>query len=303
MCFGGKPKVDNSALEWQQAEANRARRQEAARQARIDRGLDDIAAIFDGGRYKTGTKSVRKRVGRPKIEQFFKTIKREAPAGFGGEADGQHNSGGGINSRVKRFRVGDKVFHNITAARKFREGLSPFKTVKKDTFANSAGITPYLDQRRSALEAFNFGQLDDQAQTAGDDLIASLSRAGLMRSTVATEKKTDLAREIDKQAAKIASNIDADIAGVRSNFSSQRAQIESDLRASGDRSSASKAATRTLSNMQSDPGNFDILPAIFSGFSSGIGAVREGYDAGEISRRLDQSMPELRTRGSGRTIG
>jgi hypothetical protein len=46
MC--GSPKVDNSALEFQQAEAARARAEEDARKARIAEGMQQISTIFDG---------------------------------------------------------------------------------------------------------------------------------------------------------------------------------------------------------------------------------------------------------------
>ena len=46
MC--GSPKVDNSALNFQQEQAARARAEEEARQARIAEGMQQIGVIFDG---------------------------------------------------------------------------------------------------------------------------------------------------------------------------------------------------------------------------------------------------------------
>ena len=50
MCFG-TPKIDTSYQDFQIAEAERARADEEARQARIDDGLKQIAAVFEGGTY------------------------------------------------------------------------------------------------------------------------------------------------------------------------------------------------------------------------------------------------------------
>jgi len=49
--MGSSPSVDNSALIYQQQEADRARAEEDARQLRIAEGMNEIAAIFDGGSY------------------------------------------------------------------------------------------------------------------------------------------------------------------------------------------------------------------------------------------------------------
>lgn len=50
MC-GGSPSVDTSYQDFQKEEAERARREEEERQARVDTGLEQIAAIFEGGTY------------------------------------------------------------------------------------------------------------------------------------------------------------------------------------------------------------------------------------------------------------
>lgn len=53
MCGGG-PDIDYTYQNFQMAEAQRARREEEARQARIKEGLAQIAAVFEGGDYNPG---------------------------------------------------------------------------------------------------------------------------------------------------------------------------------------------------------------------------------------------------------
>lgn len=54
MCFG-KPKIDTSYQDFQMEEAERARAEEAARQRRINQGLEHIRAVFEGGSYGDNT--------------------------------------------------------------------------------------------------------------------------------------------------------------------------------------------------------------------------------------------------------
>ncbi|MBP8216071.1 MAG: hypothetical protein KAX54_00310 [Thauera sp.] len=49
MCGGSQPKVDKSYQKWSKEEAERARAEEEARQNRIDYGMEQIRAIFEGG--------------------------------------------------------------------------------------------------------------------------------------------------------------------------------------------------------------------------------------------------------------
>lgn len=55
MCFGGGPDVDTSYQDFQIAEAQRARAEEEARAARIQKGLEDIRVVFEGGTNSAGT--------------------------------------------------------------------------------------------------------------------------------------------------------------------------------------------------------------------------------------------------------
>lgn len=50
MCIGS-PDIDTSYQDFQMAEAERARAEEAARQKRIEQGMEQIRAVFEGGTY------------------------------------------------------------------------------------------------------------------------------------------------------------------------------------------------------------------------------------------------------------
>lgn len=279
MCIFSKPKIDNTAQQQQQRDAKRARVAENQRQRQIDAGLRDIAALFEGGRYRSGTESVTTRTGRPALEVIPGT------PGSVQETERGLTSGGGT---PQQFKVGDKTFDSRKEAREYRKGLDPFTTENKAVFSVAEGLQPFLDQRREALEGFQFPQLDQQAAEAGEQIDFALARSGLMRSTVASDKRTDLAREMGLASAKIAADIDADIAATRNRAEQERRALEAGLRSTGDRAGAADAATRAVENITDDAPNFSILPDLFGGVASSIGNVRQGFETGAINRRIDE---------------
>lgn len=281
--FGGKPKVDDTALRIQQREARLAREREERRKKRIDRGMGDIASIFEGGRYKAGIEETKTFVGRPKIEVSRERI-GAAPGAVGGE---NFDPAGGEDSFAKIFTVGDKTFDNRKDAAAYRKKLSPYEVTRKPIFERSKGVNPYLRQRRQALEGFYNPQLLEQSEAAQDDVTFALSRAGLTNSTVASDKKTELQREQALAAAKIAADIDSDIANTQSRFEQQRQALEAGLRASGDRSAAAEGATRAVANIQDEAPSFSILPDLFSGVAQGIGQYRENQQDAALTQRIN----------------
>lgn len=327
----GKPKVDNSALEFQKKEAERARKEEERRQARIEAGLRDIAAIFEGGRYRSGVNESTEAVEVPELialgsdgNPYVPPPKTGTGAGGNPNAGTERDNGGGApggnsvranpNSGTERdngvtpdligpsaFQVGDRIFETRDAAEKYLEGLPTERTVRTPEFSKSKGIRPYLRQRRKAQRDFLYPQLDEQQERASDDLINALAGAGLLRSSVKNDRTADLDREFAVASAKIASDIDADIAATKSNFEAQRQQLEAGLRASGDRSSATDAALRTFDNQTQEVPDFSIIPSLFEGATAGIGSAAQGYRAGDLRRRIDENIPALRS-SAGTTI-
>lgn len=293
MCFS-KPKVDDSALRFQQEEAARARQEEERRTRRINRGMHDIASIFEGGRYRSGF--TEREVQVPGEERAITVI----PGEPGGNVEGPRGNRY-VPGTPSTFRVGDRTFNSRAEAEAAAAAIPQTRVERTPTFAVSQGITPYLDQRRSALEDFNFSQLADQQSDAQDDLTFALARAGLGRSTVASERQSDFENEIALAAAKIQSDIESDISSTRRNFERERQAAEAALRASGDRSSAVDAATRSVANLSEAP-SLSILPDLFAGAASGIGAARTGFDGAEVTRLLD-GLPPLRTRSEGQIVG
>lgn len=280
MCFS-KPKIDNTAQIQQQQDAERARREEEARQTRIKRGMNDIRSLFEGGRYRSGFNE--REVAVPAENQAITVI----PGRPGGNEEGPRGNRY-VPGTPSTFRVGDRTFNTRAEAEAAAAALPTTRVERTPVFTKTEGLQPYLDQRREALEGFQFPQLDQQAAEAGEQINFALARSGLMRSTVASDKRTDLSREMGLASAKIAADIDADIAQTRNRAEQERRALEAGLQSTGDRAGAADAATRAVENITSDAPNYSILPDLFGGVASSIGNVRQGFETGQINRRIDE---------------
>ncbi len=294
MCKG--PKVDTTARDQAAADAKRAREAERARATEIRKGTRTINNYFDGGRVRTGTKEVVNKLDRPTIERITQAGSPEVVTQFG------RGDGTTVTPAVPSvlFKVGDEEFDSRDAARAYRKDLPRTETVTEDVFDRVEGVAPYLSQREQALRDFNFPQLDQQRDDAEENLGYALARSGLLRSSVANERRSDLDNEFDLAGAKIESDIANDISSTKQRFEKERNALLPELRATGDRSAAGESSQRTIQNLTSDAPDLSPLPALFEGVTAGIGSAAQGFRNGSLFNQINSSsMP----RTSGRIIG
>lgn len=245
MCnlFGSKAEVDTSYQDNAKAEADRARAEEKARQARISTGMQSIADIFEGAEEVEGT-----------------------PASWGNNLGGLFGSGG-----IERL-FGGESFGSILGGTKATDG-TPAR----------AGIQPFLDQRRSAMEGVHLPQLDTKYEQKKDDITFALARAGLGTSTAAGQKQADLSEAFALERGKIFSDIQGNISGATSKMQDQRAALEAQLRASGDASAATNAALARTLSFSKEQDTINPLGNIFMGLAQGIGSAKNGYGTGQVN--------------------
>lgn len=269
MCFGS-PKVDKSAQKFSQSEALRARTEENARQSRIGYGMDQIAAIFDGGRAPT----LNRATGAYDPTQTYYTSDgslwtptRENKKGLFKELDGEKAAALFANSGPL-FTRGDG--------------------------AQQAGMAPLLAARSRAMRSFYMPQLRQELNKTRDDLTYSLARAGLIGSTVARDRSGDLNEGFNLQRSSILSDIAADQSRTRSAINDQRASLEAALRASGDATAATNSALSARTAFAADSPQLDPLGNVLASFAEGIGAGVNGYRSGQIRSAARGSAPASR---------
>lgn len=286
MCFGGKPKVDNSALDFQKEQAARARAEEQARQARIAEGMNQIASIFDGGEY-------RKPVGEQEVGS---KISPEWQA---------WQDAGGVQTVTQKFAKGDREREVTFSAPEPQKLISAVEgkeigdMIPTYETRESAGMQPVLDQRREALTEFLVPQLEDQYEDATDDLTFSLARSGQLNSSTAGTRGSDLAQAFALNRADVDSTIQGDVANTRSRMNQQRQSLEAALRASGDQTATTNNALATAGTFRQETPSLSPLPNVFQGLSTGIGAAQQGYESGRLRK---MATPNPLGGGTGRVV-
>lgn len=163
-----------------------------------------------------------------------------------------------------------------------------------------SGIDPLVGQRREAMEGFYLPQLDDKFSDAKDDLTFALARSGQLTSSTAGDRQADLGEAFALQRAQIEGDINSDISGFRTNINNQRSALEAGLRASGDATAASNAALAAQTAFVEDAPTLNPIGDVFYGLAQGIGAARDGFDAGTIRRSISTASPL--SSGTGRVV-
>jgi hypothetical protein len=290
MCFASAPDVDRSAQYAAELQNYLSRATEKARQQRIDFGLDQLDAIFDGGTYHKGFTQVD-----PTDIQGGQTFTTPAGVRLSSTTVGRGDETRDILTRKPYgektvntgFKAGDKTFANRAAAEDWLRRNKPDPTIAPTGPAQtSAGFGGLADQRKQAYLDFYQPQLNQQRDNARDQLTFALSRAGLLDSTAAGKKTADLNTQFGIRQGEITSGANQEATRTRGQVQDARAALESQLRASGDASGTIDAGLSRADILRQEQPAFSPLGELFGGLFSGIGQVAQGYQNAQLARRL-----------------
>lgn len=270
MCFGGGGGTDKTLQKFTISEAERARLEEQQRQSRIQFGMDQIAAIFEGGRMPT---LARARGGYDPRESYF-TEDGSAWAPFEKNKKGFLKQRSGEDAE-RLFGAAGPLF---TRAQGKAQG----------------GMQPILDARRDAMRSFYLPQLEQEMGDTRDDLTFALSRAGLLSSTVAKDKEARLNEGYNLERAGILSDISRDVANTRGALQDQRSSIEGALRSSGDVTAATNAALSSRGTFAADRPDLDPIGDVLAGFAQGIGGGVQAARSAQIRNTARGAAPATR---------
>lgn len=251
-------------------DADDARRAEQARETRINMGLRNIAAIFDGGASQK-FKSISGKAGyQPDVKYFFEDGERFKinKDGFNDDVPGNEGKNG---KPGKPLPVAEQF------ARALKKGLNI--RVADKTYK---GSRPLLQARKTAMKDYYYPQLDKNHATAEDELTFALARAGLLGSTAEGKRRTDLTEGYNLERAGIASDISRDLAGTRTQLNSQRTALEGQLRSSADATATTNSALAATKTIAADAPQLNPLENTLLAFADNIGAARNGYDVGKV---------------------
>lgn len=165
----------------------------------------------------------------------------------------------------------------------------------------------FFNARRDAYVSYATPQLSEQYAKAQDDLTYALSRSGLLRSTVAGERRADLKRDFDRQSQNITDTGMNYANTARGDVEGARSELVSQLNASSDPGGAQTSALARAGLLAQNP-NFSPLTALFQNVTAGLAASAQAARderASANSRTLGTQLfgASSRTNDSGRVIG
>lgn len=284
-------------------EAKQARQDEQERQARIRAGTDRINRIFDGGSYGTGQAKADAvfdpkktyynadgSVWKPSADLLAALQPAKPPAAAPGTAPGTPTPPVGLFPGAPGGKLNETVGTGTPsgsmdggAIGKFLEGRTPAKD-PMDEFRNALenGLftgkgsrkgfdDDFFKRRRQAYLDYANPQLESQYGDAQKEMTFSLSRSGLLDSSVRGQKAGELQKLYDLNKQQVADQALAQETDARNAIEDARTGLITTLNATGD---ANQAVNSAMARAQalSKPGAYSPLSQLFTDFTSTLGS-------------------------------
>lgn len=143
-------------------------------------------------------------------------------------------------------------------------------TKKISTIFDGQFNDPYFDKQKQSYLDYASPQLEDQYAKAQKELTYALARGGNLNSSVRGEKSAELQKQYDLNKQKIADDALSSSTQARNNVESARADLISQLNATGDAEGAANSAINRASAL-SQPAAFSPITSLFADFTSALG--------------------------------
>jgi hypothetical protein len=266
-------------------EADQARADEAARQAKIRAGTTRIGQIFTGGELTPTGKLAAGAKFDPKAKYYDATGKAFVPTAAGPQTTysmqpGGRSSPGAHGADVNEMQRVATTTPGKTAEQAFLEALTGGKVYSGvNRSAGAFGPDFFKKQRQTFLDYAN-PQLEDQYGKAQKELTFALDRGGNLNSSVRGQKTGDLQQLYDLNKQKIADEALSHETTTRTAVEDARANLVATLNATGDAEGAANSAL-TRAAALSAPAAYSPLSQLFGDFTAGLGtqAAQERAEA------------------------
>jgi hypothetical protein len=265
MCnSGGGGGGGNAAVQQAQQQYDETRAAEEARQARIRQGREQIDRLFDRGE--------RRVVNRTQAENPEWTAWSQQPAEAGFVGNGTERFVGGGD--------GDSGSWVQDGAWQPGRGAEPARYTNAETASWESGGQAFDDafynRRRQNVLDYYTPQLNEQFTNAREQMAYALARAGLTRSSVASDQQTKMQRDYNIAAGDIANRAERDVNTLRGDVEDNRTELINQLNASADPEGAANSALARAGTLSTRPVQYDALGDIFAGATQGIGSFVQG---------------------------
>lgn len=284
-------------------EAERARQEEEARQARIRQGTTDINNIFDGGVFGSGkattfdpnatyynadgSKWTPTPVPAPDVTTLGATRQEHLGGGRGGYTPPTVSNGAIYNKNGAEVRRAPAQTATPSLAEQFAQAQA-----NGGLFTGTASKTGFNDDFykgiRDSFTNYAMPQLNQQRDDAAKQLTFSLDRAGQLAGSVRGQKAGELQRLFDTNEQQVRDQALSYENQARTNVENARSDLISMLNATGDNQQAVNSAL-SRSTILTQPQTYSPLGQLFTDFTAGLGTQAAQERAAAASGGMYQS--------------
>ena len=332
--MGGKNHADNSAVvQQQQEEAAAEAAKEAARQARIDKGLASIKSAFEGSPVMaskstpydwskfspavnpTGSTADTLYSGAPEGYTVVKVAKPQTasasktpalygtvdnPNAGGGYGRGPipqptTSSGGGASSATQYdYALKD------ASGKVYNRGDPLSLTTQTDTGERSGGFgDAFYNKYKQAVLDYYMPQVDKQYSDAKKQATYGLARSGNLRSSAANTLTADLSTQNDVNVAGVRNQADTAAGDLRSKVNTEQQKAVSQLYATEDPEVAANQSLAAVRDISLSQPQMSPLSALFNVATIGGANIMKGYQNQQNLNAFTSGLPKDRSRNVG----
>jgi hypothetical protein len=300
--FKSKPDSTNRELiDMQKAEAARAEAKEAARQARLKYGREQIEATFNGGTVNglptTGTRDVWQADPLPSAGSTL----AGSILGMGGSGGARPVTTGRAPNVLDVFGMGGPSgARPVATTTPTRPGKFVKETYEIPGQAQTYGGIgqDFYENFRKSLEGFYRPDAERQFDEARGQNLFDLARKGLLRSSTSVKRAEDLVRDKSAADARLGSEIEGQVTGLRGDVNAAKQRAYGLLTSTEDPTTAANSALTEVNAIQTRKPSFNALGDLFASALNSYSTFRNAQSQREQLAGLPTRSPSA---SSGRT--
>jgi hypothetical protein len=302
---GGKTSSSNSAVvKEQKAQAAEAKTKETARQTRLDTGLANIKAAFEGKKvtkdksnvydWSTYGSSVPAGYSKVKVDAAGNVYKqttdnrgRTVTTDASGKAVTTDASGNIVSGKGRRARS-TPTYDALqdSSGKTYKTGSALNYTTQEDTGQTTGGFDQaYYDKYRQGYVDSYAGQIADQYKKAQAQDTYDYARAGTSYSSAANQQIADRAKENAQAKQDVANAADTATGNQKNKIASEESKAISQLYATEDPTLATNTATTAVRDISNQKADTSALGDVFKAVTIGAANIlKSGSNARAYSQ-------------------
>jgi hypothetical protein len=301
--MGGKSSGNDELISQQKKEAAEARKKEEQRKIRIQQGMANIKAAFEGKPATTSTTTSTKLSGTLPTGYSYKTVggtpdkKIAAKPGYTGGSGDRTKSGGTAAKFIKGTPGVKKVLG--PDGKYYAVGSTQDVVTETPTGAIEGGFgKEFYDKYGGGIVDYYMPQVTDQYGDARDELTYRLARAGTGRSSAGNVALADLVKQNEVNTGDVYAKADTAAGDLRSRVNKERANAESQVQTVEDPNAVVNQALAAVHDLSLEKPDTSPLGEMFKIALVGGANAATGYQNARSSAGYDAMGRRYNTPGS-----